>query len=124
MTDDIAVVETVYAHFNARNIDGVLDALADDVDWAHAMDGGYVHGHSGVREYWTRQWAIVSPHVEPVNFTSAADGSVVVTVIQTIRDLDGNPLHEQTHGLKDTTVRHVFTLRGGKVTRFEVPDDV
>jgi hypothetical protein len=29
------------------------------------MDGGYVHGREAVREYWTRQWTMVSPHVEP-----------------------------------------------------------
>ena len=25
------------------------------------MDGGYVHGPEAVREYWTRQWTMVSP---------------------------------------------------------------
>ena len=32
------------------------------------MDGGYVHGPEAVREYWTRQWTMVSPQVEPVGF--------------------------------------------------------
>jgi hypothetical protein len=35
------------------------------------MEGGYVHGREGVREYWTRQWAIVGPHVEPLSFDRA-----------------------------------------------------
>ena len=65
MADDIAVLRAIYNCFNARDIDGVLDALTDDVAWANGMEGGYVHGREGVREYWTRQWAIVSPHVEP-----------------------------------------------------------
>jgi nuclear transport factor 2 (NTF2) superfamily protein len=36
----------------------VLDALTDDVTWANGMEGGYVRGREGVREYRTRQWAI------------------------------------------------------------------
>ena len=86
--------------------------LADDVAWANGMDGGHVHGPEAVREYWTRQWTIVSPHVEPVSFTETADSSVVVEVQQSVRDLEGRPLQDQTHGLKDKTVMHIFSLSG------------
>jgi hypothetical protein len=34
MADDIAVLRAIYNCFNARDIDGVLDALTDDVAWA------------------------------------------------------------------------------------------
>jgi limonene-1,2-epoxide hydrolase len=121
MDDEIKVVEGLYARFNARDIDGVLRQLTDDVAWANGMDGGHVHGHEGVRAYWTRQWSLISPHVEPVGFRRDADGAVVAEVIQTIRDLDGEPLG-QAHGLKDKTVGHVFRLRDGKVARFDIED--
>ncbi len=65
---------------------------------------------------------MVSPHVAPVGFERRADGAVVARVIQTIRDLDGRPLEGQAHGLKDKTVGHVFHLRDGKVTRFDIQD--
>ncbi len=120
MADTIAVLKVIYERFNARDIDGVLAALADDVAWANGMDGGHVHGLAAVRAYWTRQWTIVSPHVEPLRFTDTADGSVVVEVRQSVRDLDGNPLQDQAHGLKDKTVIHVFHLRDGKVARFDI----
>jgi ketosteroid isomerase-like protein len=68
MDADIKVLERLYDRFNARDIDGVLVALTDDVAWANGMEGGHVHGHDAVRDYWTRQWAMVSPHVEPVDF--------------------------------------------------------
>jgi ketosteroid isomerase-like protein len=110
----------MYDRFNARDIDGVLGALTDDVAWANGMEGGHVHGREGVREYWTRQWAVVSPHVEPVSFERAADGSIVVQVRQSVRDLQGRPLQDQTHGLKDKTVGHVFSLQHGKVIRFDI----
>jgi ketosteroid isomerase-like protein len=119
---DIETLEHIYDRFNARDIDGVLAALAEDVAWANGMDGGHVHGLEEVRAYWTRQWAIVSPHVEPVTFHRAADGAIVAEVRQTVYDLDGKPLEGQTHGLKDKTVGHVFRLRDGKVTRFDIQD--
>jgi ketosteroid isomerase-like protein len=122
MDDEIRVIEGLYARFNARDIDGVLRQLTDDVAWANGMDGGHVHGHEGVRAYWTRQWSLISPHVEPVAFQRAEDGAVVAEVIQTIRDLDGAPIEGQTHGLQDKTVGHVFHLRDGKVARFDIQD--
>lgn len=120
MADNIAVIKSMYECFNARDIDGVIDALTDDVEWANAMEGGHVHGHEGVRDYWTRQWAIVNPHVEPVSFKSASDNSIVVEVDQTIFDLDGKPLHEHTNQLKNKMVQHIFYLEDDKVNRFDV----
>jgi ketosteroid isomerase-like protein len=124
MADDIETLRRIYERFNSRDIDGVLAALADDVTWANGMDGGYVQGRDAVREYWTRQWAMVSPHVEPVDFTDMADGSIVAEVHQTVRNLDGTPLEGQTHGLKDKTVGHIFHFRNGKITRFNIRDDL
>ena len=123
MADDIEILRAMYDRFNARDIEGVLGALTDDVVWANGMDGGHVHGREGVRAYWTRQWAMVSPHVEPVSFTRAADGAVVVEVHQSVTDLEGHPLQGQTHGLKDKTVGHVFRLRDGKVIRFDIREE-
>jgi len=120
MDDDVEVLEHIYDRFNARDIDGVLAALADDVAWANGMDGGHVHGREAVREYWTRQWTMVSPDVEPVGFHRTADGAIIAEVWQSVRDLEGKPLRGQTHGLIDKTVGHVFRLREGKVARFDI----
>jgi ketosteroid isomerase-like protein len=124
MDSDTQLLLDMYERFNARDIDGVLAALADDVAWANGMDGGHVHGCEAVREYWTRQWSIVSPRVEPVGFHKAADGAIVAEVRQSVRDLEGKPLQGQTHGLKDKLVGHVFRLRDGKVARFDIQDSV
>ena len=122
MENDVELIKRLYVGFNGRNIDAVLALLTGDVRWANAMDGGYAQGHDGIREYWTRQWSVVDPHVEPVGFEKTGNGSISVEVIQTIRDLDGNVLQDQTHGLKDKTVRHIFSLRDGLVCRFDVQD--
>jgi ketosteroid isomerase-like protein len=123
MDDEIKILERIYDRFNARDIDGVLTALTDDVAWANGMDGGHVHGREAVRAYWTRQWSMVSPRVEPVGFHRTADGAIFAEVRQSVRDLAGNPLQAQaTHGLQDKTVGHVFRLREGKVARFDIQD--
>jgi ketosteroid isomerase-like protein len=124
MDGDVELLKHIYDRFNARDIDGVLAVLGDDVVWANGMDGGHVRGREAVREYWTRQWTVVSPHVEPVSFHRTADGAIIAEVQQTVRDLEGNPLQGQTHGLKDKTVGHVFRFRDGKVARFDIQDAV
>jgi ketosteroid isomerase-like protein len=116
------MIKRIYRSFNARDIDDVLAVLADDVAWANGMDGGHVHGREAVRDYWTRQWAVVSPHVEPVAFEKTEDGAIAVEVIQSVFDLDGQPLEGQTHGLKDRTVTHIFRLEGDKIVRFDIRD--
>jgi ketosteroid isomerase-like protein len=116
------MIERIYRSFNARDIDDILAVLADDVAWANGMDGGHVHGREAVRDYWTRQWAVVSPHVEPVAFQAMEDGIIAVEVIQSVFDLDGLPLEGQSHGLKDKTVTHIFRVEGGRIVRFDIRD--
>ena len=122
MDDDVKTLERIYACFNARDIDGVLATLAEDVAWANGMDGGHVHGHDAVRAYWTRQWGIVSPHVDPVGFSRMTDGAVIAEVRQSVRDLEGRTLQGQAHGLTDKIVRHVFRFRDGIIVRFDIAD--
>ncbi|MGO8087535.1 nuclear transport factor 2 family protein [Rhizobium leguminosarum] len=120
--NDVEMIKRIYASFNARDIDAVLAVLSDNVAWANGMDGGHVHGREAVRDYWTRQWAVINPHVEPVAFDETEDGAVAVEVIQSVFDLDGRPLEGQTHGLKDKTVTHIFRMEGDKIVRFDIRD--
>ena len=41
MDGDVELLKRIYDRFNARDIDGVLAVLADDVAWANGMDGGH-----------------------------------------------------------------------------------
>jgi len=122
MDGDIERLRRLYDRFNARDIDGVLSELSEDVAWANGMEGGHVHGRAAVRAYWTRQWSLVSPQVEPLGFERTADGAIIARVRQSVRDLEGKPLQGQTNGLTDKTVGHVFHLREGKVARFDIDD--
>ncbi|WP_027998759.1 nuclear transport factor 2 family protein [Sinorhizobium arboris] len=121
--NDVRTMGHLYERFNARDIDGVLEALSGDVQWANAMEGGHERGHEAVRAYWTRQWALVSPTVTPKTFSRSPSGAVLVEVEQRVFDLEGRPLSgEQGHDLKDKTVTHIFHMEGGKVARFDVDD--
>jgi len=110
---DIELLKRLYQQFNARDLPAILKVLHPDVMWANGMDGGHVHGHAGVRGYWTRQWTMIDPRVEPAGFTTLPDGAIQVEVLQTVRDLNGNIL-------SDKTVRHVFHIDGGLVGRFDI----
>ncbi|HET6566971.1 MAG TPA: nuclear transport factor 2 family protein [Rhodothermales bacterium] len=79
----------LYAAFNARDIDTVLAAMAPDVVWANGMEGGHVHGTAAVRQYWTRQWESIDPHVDPARVTEDDAGQIVVDVQQVVRDRAG-----------------------------------
>ena len=111
--DDIELLKQLYQRFNARDLQAVLKTLHPDVAWNNGMDGGHVHGHEGVRNYWTRQWTMINPHVEPASFAALADGGIEVEVQQIVRDLNGSIL-------SDKTVRHVFHVEDGLVMRFDI----
>jgi hypothetical protein len=115
-TDEL--LRSLYDAFNARDIDAVLAAMTDDVDWPNAWEGGRLHGPDAVRDYWTRQWAAIDPHVEPVEIGPRVGGDglrVAVEVRQVVRDLDGEVV-------ASGTVVHVYELRDGLVARMDVEE--
>jgi len=113
MATDKELLTHVYDRFNARDMDAVLAKLHPNVMWANGMEGGHVHGREGVRNYWTRQWAMIDPHVEPTGFSAGANGTTVVEVHQTVRDFEGSLL-------ADTNVGHIFRIEDGLVVRFDI----
>jgi hypothetical protein len=115
MADGAELLKHIYARFNTRDMEAVLAAMREDVIWANGMDGGHVHGREGVREYWTRQWAMVDPRVEPVGFSTGPEGEVVVDVHQVVHDLEGKQLVDQM-------VVHIFRFEGGLIKRFDIGD--
>jgi SnoaL-like domain len=116
MPDEVELVGRLYDSFNARDMEILLSAMQEDVIWANGMEGGHVHGREGVRSYWTRQWAMIDPRVEPVAFSKGPEGEVMVEVHQIVRDLDGNLL-------ADGFVGHVFQLKNGLVQRFDILEE-
>ena len=116
MDRDEQVIHQIYNCFNARDMEGVFALLTEDVAWANAMEGTHVYGKDAIRDYWTHQWSVIDPHVEPLKIAKAADGSLVVDVHQVVKNLEGQTLI-------DETVKHAFRLDGGRVQRFDIQSD-
>ena len=106
------LLKTLYEAFNVRDIELALSGMHQDVDWANGMEGGSVHGRSGVRDYWTRQWQMIDPRVDPQRFEGDA-AQVVVEVRQVVRDLQGKIKSDQM-------VRHLFLFEEELVKVFKI----
>jgi hypothetical protein len=102
-----------YKAFNQRDVDAALANMQADVDWPNGMEGGRVHGHQAVRQYWLRQWTQINPRVEPQGFRLGPAGATVVEVHQIIRDMDGKLL-------ADRMVEHVYRIRDGLIASMEI----
>jgi SnoaL-like domain len=113
MLSEVELLEHLYERFNARDMESVLATMHRDVIWANGMEGGHVVGHDGVRNYWTRQWAMIDPHVEPAGFSASPDGAIIVEVHQSVRDLRGDVL-------SDKMVGHIFRIEDGLIRRFDI----
>ena len=107
------LLKRAYEAFNARDIGAALATMHADVEWPNGMEGGTVSGHSGVRDYWTRQWGVIDPHVEPRRFEVDAAGRTVVDVQQVVRDRAGNLV-------KDEMVQHVYLIEDGLIRSMEI----
>jgi len=102
-----------YRDFNARRLEAVLARMRPDVIWPNGMEGGYVYGHEGVRDYWTRQWAILDPRVEPLDIKPDERGRWMVEVHQVVHDREGKLL-------LDTIVHHAYTIRDSLIAQMDI----
>jgi hypothetical protein len=112
MENLIKYFETLYKNFNERRIDLVMANMTPGVKWANGMEGGYVYGQEGVKEYWTRQFKMVSSTVNPVAIKEE-NGIIIVKVHQVVHDLYENLL-------SDGIVEHTFYLDNGKIAEFNI----
>ena len=107
------LLRKAYVAFNARDIDGALALMHPDVVWPNGMEGGTVYGHDGVRSYWSRQWTLIDPRVEPLGIVREAEGLYVVRVHALVKDLQGAVL-------TDRIIHHAYRLEDGKVRSMEI----
>ena len=77
---------------------------------------GYVYGHKAVRDYWKRQFTLISSNVTPLEIETV-NGIVKIKIHQVVHDLDGNLL-------ADEFVYHFFHLRENKIALFEIREKI
>ena len=86
-----------------------------NVSWPKASEGGKITGKEGIRDYWTRQWAELNPHVDPLAITEDAAGKLRVHVHQLVKSLQGDVLF-------DGEVLHIYTLTNSLISAMDVGD--
>ena len=108
--------QELYKNFNDRKIDLVISKMTDNVKWANGMEGGYVYGHNAVRDYWTRQFTIISGNVTPLEIDTENE-VVKIKVHQVVHDLNGKLL-------ADEFVYHFFHLKDNKIAEFDIGEKI
>ena len=114
MAEKEQALRSAYDAFNARDIEAAVELMHPEVDWPNAWEGGRVVGRDGVREYWTRQFAVISSTVEPESFTEEPDGSITVDVHAVVHDSKTGEM------LSDSRVRHRYRVEDGLIVRMDV----
>ncbi|HWB28676.1 MAG TPA: nuclear transport factor 2 family protein [Chitinophagaceae bacterium] len=102
-----------YDAFNARDMEGVISLMKENITWPNGWEGGYVFGHNGVRDYWKRQWAGLNPKVVPVSFRLLDDGRAEIIIQQTVKDMRDNLLFQGP-------VKHLYTFEDGLIAHMEI----
>ena len=113
MAPQQALIQKIYAAFNARDIPAVLATFHPQVRWARAWEGDYATGHDEIRAYWLRQWQELDPHVEPTAIRERANGQLEVAVQQLVKDLQGQVVFEGP-------VKHIYTVQDGLITQMDI----
>ncbi len=107
------LLKRLYDRLNARDMEALLVAMHPDVLWANGMEGGHVRGREAVRSYWTRQWAMLNPQVDPISFCARPNGSTRAEVTRSCA---------QGAILLDRTVGHIFHIEQDLITRFDIEE--
>lgn len=107
------IVTKAYEGFNHRDLEAVLALMSPEIDWPNAMENTRELGRDAVRAYWTRQWAMIDPRVDPIRIETDATGREVVDVHQVVRDLTGTLLADQM-------VRHIYRIEDGLIVHMEI----
>ena len=115
MSDERELLEGAYRDFNARRLDAVLARMRPNVVWPNGMEGGFVYGQEGVREYWTRQWAVLDPRVDPVEISPDERGRWIVKVHQVVHDREGKLLVDQV-------VHHAYEIHDSLIARMDIEE--
>ena len=113
MDKNTVILKRAYYAFNTRNIDAALAVMHPNVIWSNGMEGGYVHGHDGVREYWNKQWQVVDRDIEPISIAADGNGKIVANVHQVVRDM-----HENI--IEDGMVQHVYLIEDNLIKHMDI----
>jgi uncharacterized protein len=115
---NVATLETLYDAINRADMHAILSLQADDVEWRGPIAfpdlAGPHHGHEGVRTYAERvsdAWQEFT--VDAERFVELGDRVLVLTRERGRGRISGIEVQSQP-------TAHLWTLRDGRVVRFQV----
>jgi hypothetical protein len=108
------LLRSVYAAFNARDVEAVIEVMHPEVDWPNVWEGGRVAGPDAVREYWTRQFAAISGRVDPRASPMSRTARRPSTSTRSSTTLRPAEL------ISDSRVRHRYWFEDGLIVRMDV----
>ena len=115
--ENVETVRRAYDAINRRDIEAALDSFYDDAehDWSHSVgpDRGVYRGREEARRFWTSAFEAVQDAVFELEDMVVEGPHVVVMVSARIR---GSGSGAEGVGRSP----HVWTLRDGKATRFQL----
>ena len=112
--DDIGLVQSAYAAFRRKDIPAVLQLLDPEVELYQSPPvpwAGRYHGRAGAQQYFSKMAQAIDTVVEADEFLDAGDRLVAVVHTCSTARATGRPF--------DVPAVHLFTLRDGKIARFE-----
>ena len=119
MSDNTALVHAAYADFQRGDVPALLAHCTDDIVWISNGDPagipwvGTRHGHAGVVEFLTGLGGNLDFEIfEPRKFVASDDMVVVIGFTQA-------RLRSGKRGLLASEWVHLFTIRDGKLARFQ-----
>ncbi len=115
---NIAVIQGIYAKFGAGDLAGIIAAVSTDVSWGYVGDAsaypvfGARSGPAGVQSFFEEVLATEDIRsLEPREFHASGDKVFVLGHAAYVVKTTGKPV--------ETDFVHVFTLAGGKISRFQ-----
>ncbi len=112
--DNVTVVRDGYEAFRRGDIQAIFGVLDPDVEFSQSDEvpwGGRYRGHDQVRVFFERLTSSIESRVDPDRFVDAGDVVVAVGHTRGVARATGKSF--------EVPAVHVWTLRDGKVVRFE-----
>lgn len=112
MGEDEALVTRLYEALNRQDVDALVALVHPLVDWQDLLNGGRRSGPEDMRDYWTRQFAIIRPEIAPISFDRLPDGRLAAHVMMTVLSTEGR-LWEQGFA------RFAFVIEDGLIRQMD-----
>lgn len=114
---NIEITQRLYAAFASRNIPGILELLAEDIEWGEPENpfnpaGGTRHGHAGFLE-----WLDIGKNAEEILVLTPGKMLTDIDAVGVVGSMKCRAL--STGKTYESDFVHVITIKDGKITKFQ-----